>query len=314
MRPRDQQLAARLDAALQAYAERERPLPGIVDEDARKVFIEQLLESIHRVEFVAVVRAQDISARRGDPDDEMLFEPLRAAILQQRSGNTEEAYWLVFLFVHFGKNAKGGWRYVREIYGKLGQGGRWNWASVSADPAGFRSWLYQNLGALKRDGVPGGFGNHRKYQSLDAYSATGTGATVESYVRWVDPPRTHAEMVENAQNRADADPRRAFDLLNRSMKVVTGFGRTGRFDYLTMLGKLGLAHIVPGSTYLAGATGPREGARLLFGDNAQPPQSSRTLENWLVELDSYLNVGMQVLEDALCNWQKSPQRFIRFRG
>jgi len=27
-----------------------------------------------------------------------------------------------------------------------------------------------------------------------------------------------------------------------------------------------------------------------------------------------LNVGMQVLEDSLCNWQKSPRQFVHFRG
>jgi hypothetical protein len=34
----------------------------------------------------------------------------------------------------------------------------------------------------------------------------------------------------------------------------------------------------------------------------------------LIELDADLKVGMQVLEDALCNWQKSPAHFERFRG
>ena len=40
----------------------------------------------------------------------------------------------------------------------------------------------------------------------------------------------------------------------------------------------------------------------------------RQLDQWLVELEAHLSVGMQVLEDSLCNWQKSPDRFDRFRG
>ena len=32
------------------------------------------------------------------------------------------------------------------------------------------------------------------------------------------------------------------------------------------------------------------------------------LESWLAELSTILNVGMQVLEDALCNWQKKSRR------
>lgn len=42
--------------------------------------------------------------------------------------------------------------------------------------------------------------------------------------------------------------------------------------------------------------------------------SRRTLDQWIVSLDTYLDVGMQVLEDALCNWQKSPGKYIQFRG
>jgi hypothetical protein len=97
------------------------------------------------------------------------------------------------------------------------------------------------------------------------------------------------------------------------MSAVKSFGRTARFDYLTMIGKLGLAPIEPGSAYLQGATGPVKGARLLFGD-AHAVLSLKELDIRLVQLGGELNVGMQVLEDALCNWQKSPQKFRPFRG
>ena len=94
------------------------------------------------------------------------------------------------------------------------------------------------------------------------------------------------------------------------MGVISRFGRLARFDYLTMIGKLGLAPIEPGSTYMQSSTGPVEGARLLFETNNSP----KTLDRWLVDLGTQLKVNMQVLEDALCNWQKSPDRFVPFRG
>jgi len=256
-----------------------------------------------------VLRERKLSELRAEPNNE-LFDPLKAAILHQRRGNIEEAFWLVFLFVHFGKHARAGWRYAREVYGRLGGGGRWDWASTSADPSGFRSWLDSHQGELKREGVPRGFGNHRKYESLDAYSPNGTGSAVESYVRWVNPPRTHQQLMEQVCRQAGGDPRKAFDYLYHSMRAVARFGRTARFDYLTMVGKLGLALIEPPSTYMQGSTGPVQGARLLFGNHENP----LNFERWLVELDAQLQVGMQVLEDALCNWQKSPARFKPFRG
>jgi hypothetical protein len=271
--------------------------------------VEQLVESIRRLKFVAVLRTRKLSDRRADPDDE-LFDPLRAAILRQRQGDIEESFWLVFLSVHFGKNPRGGWRYVREIYGRLGDGSRWDWARTSVDPQGFRAWLAAHLAELKRKGVPGGFGNHRKYQSLDARSATGTGAAVETYVGWVGPPRTHQELIAQEWEQASRNPQKAFDDLYRSMQAVSSFGRMARFDFLTMIGKLSLAPIEPGSTYLQGSTGPLSGARLLFGGNRNPV----VLDQWLAELNDQLKVGMQVLEDAICNWQKSPERFEPFRG
>jgi hypothetical protein len=309
MRPGDRELATRLEKRLLAHDQNVRPLPGIRESATRRAFLEQVVESIRRIRFVQTIRVRPPSAGRLDPNDH-LFDPLKAAILHQRSGEIEEAFWLIFLFVHFGKNARGGWRLAREVYGRLGEGGCWNWVRVSSDTAGFRAWLHAHQAALKRGGVAGGFGNHRKFQSLDAYSRDGTGATVETYVEWVHPPRTHQALVEEAYERADGDRRRAFHSLYQSLNTVAGFGRLARFDYLTMIGKLGLAHIEPGSTYMQGASGPLKGARLLYGLDA----GAGVLDAWLLELDTEFDVGMQVLEDALCNWQKSPSEFIPFRG
>jgi hypothetical protein len=305
-------LASTLETSLLSFHENVRALPGILDAPTRAAFVEQLLESVHRVKYVSTIRGRPISERRADPNDD-LFDPLKAAMLHQERGNLEEAFWLVFLFVHFGKNRLGGWRYAREVYGRLGGALRWDWASVSSDIPGFRLWLDNNQGQLKRPGVPGGFGNHRKYESLDANSSRGTGAAIESYVNWVGPPRTHEQLMTAAYQQAGGDRRVTFDLLYRSMADVVRFGRTARFDYLAMIGKMGLASIEPGSSYMGSSTGPAAGARLLFNDDSDAAISAKHLDQWLVDLDGSLHVGMQVLEDALCNWQKSPSQFVPFR-
>lgn len=309
MRPRDSSLAAQLTAGIQVYDHDVRPLPGIRNAARLSTLQEQILESVHRVQFIQVVRARNISNRRADPNDE-LFDPIKAAILKQREGDVEEAFWLTFLFVHFGKSKQGGWRYAREVYGRLGEGVLWDWESTSRDPARFRAWLDAHQNQLKRSSVPGGFGNHRKYEKLDANSSDGTGAVIQSYVEWVGPSRSHQQLIQEIVARSNGDATSAFDVLYESMRRVRRFGRLARFDYLTMLGKLGLAPIVPGSPYLEGASGPIRGAALLFGTQ----QSAATFDQWLIELDQHLHVGMQVLEDALCNWQKSPDRFRPFRG
>ena len=290
-----------------------RPLLGIRDPTRRDTLLEQIMESIHRVKYVSVIHSRQICEQRRDPSSE-LFDPLKAAILYQREGNLDEAFWLIFLFVHFGKHSRAGWRYVREIYGRLGDGARWDWPNVSTRINDFRDWLHQHQAALTRKGVPRGFGNHRKYESLDARSSNGTGAVVESYVSWVRPPRTHKALIDTYAQQVKHDPRKTFDMLYRSMKAVTRFGRTARFDYLTMLGKLQLANIEPGVAYMHNSTGPIKGARLLFDGKTTATINAAELEESLVKLDDSLQVGMQVLEDALCNWQKSPSKFDKFRG
>lgn len=313
MKPKDKARAELIEANLIAHDRKTRELLGIKDDDARSCLVMQLLDSVHRVDYVKVIRMRNLSERRADPNDP-IFDPLCAAILHQRNGDLDEAFWLVFLFVHFGKHPQAGWRYLKEVYGRFGDDDYWTWERTSNDTNGFRRWLDDHIGRLTRAGIPRGFGNHRKFQSLDAYSATGTGSAVESYVNWIGPPRSHDEFFDLFVSNASNDPQKAFDDLYNSMSVVASFGRLAKFDYLTMIGKLNLAPIEPGSTYMSNSTGPASGGRLLFAGKTAAPISVTKLDRWLSNLAQDLDLGMQVIEDALCNWQKSPRVYKRFRG
>ena len=309
LRPGDVNLAERLYAALRTFHGHRHRLPGIQQEGRPAVLIEQMVESDRRVRFVQAIRMRDVSPNRTDPGSS-LFDPLKASIHFHNLGNVDEAFWMVFFFVHFGKHARGGWRYARDVYGSLGGPHRWNWANTSADPVGFREWLHENQAAIRGQGGPRGFGNHRKFQSLGAHNEAGTGDAFVSYIDWVDPARGHQQLIQQALQAANGDRIAAFDALYHSMAAVASFGRLARFDYLSMISKLGLADIESGSPYLAGSSGPRQGAASLFGAN----HSLQELDNWTAELGNHLGLGMQVMEDSLCNWQKSPDHFVAFRG
>ncbi|MDQ3168535.1 MAG: hypothetical protein M3Q55_00150 [Acidobacteriota bacterium] len=312
MKARDAAQDNRLREALVRLEASGLSLPGIEDDAARDVLIRQLLESVHRVNYVGAIVNREISPRRADPNDP-IFDPIRAAILHARQSNIDEAFWLVFLFVHFGKNLRGGWRYLLEVYGRLGEEPSWSWAQVTGDPDGFRAWLADKKSHIGRNTVPGGFGNHRKYESLDALGPSGTGASIAGYVRWVAEGGGHAALFRAAVDDASGDARMAFNSLFRTMKVVR-FGRTAKFDYLAMVGKIGLAVIEPDAAYFENRSGPTLGARLLFAGSKNAPVSIRELESLAKRLDSGIQVGMQAIEDALCNWQKTPNRFKAFRG
>jgi hypothetical protein len=313
MNNEDRSHARNLRGALRNYSKDVQPMPGIDNDSALNAFIFQIIESVRRIRFVKEVAKRDISPQRKNPNCD-LFDPIRAAMLDRRGGNFEEACWLVFIFTHFGKNGVSGFRLLRDIYGKLGHGSEWTWLATKADPVGFRHWLDANLTELRSGTVHRAFGNHRKYQSLDPWKPNGTGAAVESYVAWISKAGSHSALFESIAQATDNDPEKGFRTLYRSMTAVSSFGRTARFDYLSMIGKLELANIRPDSVHFGAATGPVAGAKLLFFGSAHADRSILQLEKAADQLASYLQLDKQIMEDSLCNWQKSPTIPVGFRG
>src|SRR5262245_13312241 len=160
MKPRDVALVTRINAGFDTFSRDRWPLPGIEKSSARDSLVRQLVDSVHRVEYVRLIRTRPVADERADPAD-LRFDPLKAALVMHRSGHADEAFWLIFLLIHFGKHPKAGWRYVREVYGSLGGSERWDWARTSAAPGQFRAWLSEHNTTLMRKDVPRGFGNHR---------------------------------------------------------------------------------------------------------------------------------------------------------
>ncbi|MEF2977218.1 alpha-glutamyl/putrescinyl thymine pyrophosphorylase clade 3 protein [Subtercola sp. YIM 133946] len=302
--------AERIHSRLREFESKNKPLPGIVDPAMREALIDQIVDSEQRVRYFAVLQGRALDPASTDPAMPG-FDPLRAAIIHNQAGNYDEAVWLVFLYVHFGKHRRAGWRYVRDVYGKLGQGGLWDWNSTSNDITSFRYWLDDHQDALRAQPGKHGFGNHRKYESLKAWTENGTGEAFESYVDWV-----HAEGGEHIQRFAPYAPLTAedrFDALYRSLSNVTRFGRIAKFDFLTTLHRLGLLDVVPPHSYIVGATGPLAGAKMLLLEDGATA-SAREIQSALQILSVATQISPDVLEDAVCNWQKSPDRYVRFSG
>lgn len=308
MRPGDRELANKINADLVSFG-KGTPMLGIRSEANRICLVEQIIDSIRRIKYVTLIRDRDNSESCINPYLQY-FNPLKAAAWYANQGDINEACWLVFLSIHFGKNKKSQWKLVQNVYSGLRQRNKWDWARTSSNPDAFRTWLHGHLDEVKENCY---MGNHRKYISLNAHKNNGTGAVIESYINWINIYHDHQTLFNQATFNSDSG-REAFDYLYNSMNKVTQFGRLAKFDFLAMLGKLELAMIEPGSLYLKGATGPLYGARLLFGGSTSATIDRETLDSVLEPLEKHLNLyfGMQVLEDALCNWQKSPIIYVRF--
>jgi Alpha-glutamyl/putrescinyl thymine pyrophosphorylase clade 3 len=309
-KPRVAELQLRLEKFVKTFGE----LPGIGSSDNLECLLAQLIDSQRRIEYAFYLRDHNHDQSREVPWSGA-FDPLAAAVLKNRRGRVSESWWLVFLATHFGKHEKDKWALTEAVYGKLREGDLWDWNATQPKVEEFRLWVAQHQTELRGNGQQKKrFSNHRKYESLDATSEAGLGSVVGSYVEWLEKNGEPINFVRAIHTRVGQNPETVFDQLYKSMDAVKRFGRLGKFDFLTMLGKLGIAPIEPGSAYLLESTGPKRGARLLFFGDPDFSKSDRELDDLFQKLDSVMGVGMQVLEDAICNWQKSPSQHIHFRG
>jgi hypothetical protein len=276
----------------------------------------QMMDSIRRIEFVQSIGKREISPERLNPNSE-LFDPLKAAVFHYNNKNVDEAIWLVFLATHFGKSESSGWQLCRDIYGMLGYGNTLTWLKITNDFEGFSRWYNQASRMMKTDGVVRKFSNHRKYESLRTDTAKSIPNVFCSYISWIGNGGSHQGRIQEGLHTVGNDTTKLFDHFYKSInKQVLSFGRLATFDFLTMLSKIGLINTYPQVAYLKNSTGPSKGVALLVKDSIGY-SSADPLEKHLREFADLMSLGlfeMQILEDSLCNWQKSPDKYIYFRG
>ncbi|MDF2117650.1 hypothetical protein PY365_18885 [Roseiarcaceae bacterium H3SJ34-1] len=285
-------------------------LPGLVDPQWRATFVAQIISSLRRIEYVQQIARRDISADRCDPHQNA-FDPIKGAALRARQGALDEAVWMTFIGTQFGKHIDDGWKLASNVMGSFGHGPIWTAARYGHAPHQFEAMLNANSVQLNDKNLSGRYSNHRQYQSKKPQSIA---ATFASFHSWQFAQGSFARLIRAVHEQHGQEATSTFDALYKSLDAVAGFGRLGKFDFLTMLGKLDLAPIEPGSVYLVGATGPLAGARLLFHGDRSFRIAAKALEASVDMLDDYLHTGKQVLEDSLCNWQKRPEKYEYFRG
>lgn len=290
------------------YGESIGGIPGLASSRSRHAFAHQCIDSLRRVHFVHAIQERALDPNRTNPASAS-FDPLRAAVIKKREGDFEEAAWLVFLATHFGKHRKRGWETTAQIYAGADPGSPWTYERIEGELGEFLGWLDNAEGEIERF-----VGNHRKYLSLSATKPIGTGATISSYVEWAGRFGSQRNAIQSHIEAANGDECAAFSLLYESLRQISGFGRTARFDLLCMLQKIGLANVAPDRAYLEEATGPLRGAALLFRGTSADTRGKRELDNALCDLGAALGLPPNIMEDAVCNWQKDPERYLPFRG
>lgn len=254
----------------------------------------QLIESMKRISYFQVLSSRDISFRRTDPQDP-IFDPVRA-ILYLKDINYDEACWLTFLLVYTAENYQTNWNFMRQLYGGVNE--TLTWEVARNNPQIFP----QLADMLSTSQSKPKFGNHRKYESLRRLPQV-----FESYINLVNAYGGHRNLFRNTDfNNKKEYFKQLFSVVESH---ICSFGRLSTFDYLSMMYKTGLANIEADCCYIVGSTGPKDGAKLLFGSF-----SDAQLDSHAMGLADYLGIGYQEMEDALCNWQKSPSIFHSYTG
>ena len=307
-RIKDQAKFDQIQDAFGSFPSNEFALVGLTNDARKSVLAAQVIDSIRRIEYLNALSARSSSANLYTPYSGS-FEPFGGASALHKVGRTDDAYWLVYLATHFGKHKNDGWNLTEDIYGRFGQGGVWDWASVSQKPLAVSQWLAPLHPVTTGAGRSRRFGNHRKFETLKAGSK-GTGHALATYIGWISEYGSHDAMIAAAQQQVGQNPQEVFAHLYKELGKVAKLGRLGRFDLLCNWSNLLIAPIVPDKAYIVGSTGPKEGAKMLFGSGL----SAKQLESACAQLSAHLDVSPQVIEDALCNWQKSPATYAYFRG
>jgi len=306
MNKEDIKLYGKIDQIVKEY-EKGYELKGIATATSRDCFLKQIIDSVKRIKYFERIQERGDDTICIDPSS-TAFNPLKAAVYHKRNNNIDEAFWLVFLAVHFGKNLRSGWNLPRQLYNGLGEN-LWSWNNINDNFDDFLTWLNDSQTDLKKEG---GFGNHRKYVSLSATKEFGTGSAIGSYLEWVKKYGSHSNLKKEVEKKYTNDSKILFNGLYGEIDQLATFARMGKFDLLCMIGKLNLITIEPGSLYMNGATGPMAGSKILFGLSLYASEFDSRLQKLGLNLKTPF--AMQVLEDAICNWQKSPDSYSLFRG
>lgn len=221
------------------------------------------------------------------------YNPLGEARERYLAGHRDEAIWMHFVATLIGWERPDS---VDRFLRALGDGQRATWDDIAVHAPDALARIEAQAAVLMREAP---FGNHRKYETHRG--ERGSARVVKSFINWAgSSPSARIDTLVSAAR----SPEHAFDRLYNSFDVYR-FGRTARYDFARLLANLD-ARLTPGRCYLQGGSGPRRGAALLFlGRPWARDKEIALLEERCRELAHVCGVNLQVIEDAICQFQKA---------
>ena len=258
----------------------------------------QMIDSIRRV---LIFRTYLERAEKAEIENLPYFHTSNPFTLAQRSSlSLDSRIWHNYVATYFGKSNKSKWMLFNRATFREDKS-LITFEDILDNPEEYFEYL-RSISFFDNSS----YSNHRKYtkKSLEGDK----GVFLSFYYVMENIHLFKAETVS------------AFDVIYRNSLSIPNFGRMAAFDFSCNLCKCGLNVLEPESMYQRYSTGPLSALRnlLTLADVPNPDKNFQVSfgDDLLTWFDDNSNIYMlaQVLEDTICNWQKSPLNHIRYFG
>lgn len=257
----------------------------------------QTFDSIRRIQIYKIYRDKAFVAAKNEL---AFYHTSNPFILAQRPDlNIKDKIWILYLATYFGKSNKSKWVLFNRSSFRVNQS-LITFTQIRKSPEIY----YEYLNSIDLfEGTK--FSNHRKYTKK---SLNGSKGLINSM----------NFMIENMEE-FNRKQKITFSEFYKLSHKIPGFGRLASFDFTSTMAKCELNVEQPLSMYANNSTGPLKGLFLLLSvtKNSTSHQDqidlSEKLTCWFLN-NSHIFMVAQVLEDAICNWQKSPIHYERYFG
>lgn len=272
-------------------------LNAAIDANTLNTLARQTNDSIRRIDIYRSYRERAIHAVNKGLDFNHTSIPF---VLAQRSDLSQNnRLWILYLATYFGKSNQSGW----ELFNRATFDEKKS-IMLFHDIQKDLSYYFKYLASFDFFDRCS-YSNHRKFTAKRLTGEKGVFESMEYFVKNI--------------NQYSFEHKIDFHSIYKAAQKVPNFGRLAAFDFASSLVKCGFDVAEPESMYVENSTGPLNAIGLLLrltnSDSSSKAkfQLCSDLMKWFQKNSNIFMVG-QVLEDAVCNWQKNPSTYIWYKG
>ncbi len=268
------------------------------EDDVINTLCYQTIDSIRRI---SIYKKYAEKAKNAEELNLPFYYTSNPFTLSQRSSlNIGSKVWYIYLATYFGKSNKSKWKlFYKAAFRKDETLIRVE--EILASREQYYSHL-SNIDLFEN----ADYSNHRKFTKKSLVGEKGVINSMDYFLDNLDD-YSHAKPID-------------FNIIYNNALKIPNFGRLAAFDFTSSLCKCNLNVKDPISMYHHNSSGPLRALKdfLILADCKDLSKSAQIklgddLLYWFFQ-HSDIEIVAQVLEDAICNWQKSPRHYQRYFG